>query len=66
MAGIPQFDNRDLALPFDEYLARWFRSNLAIRDGLRRGLADIKAGRVTPWANVKRQLNLQPEEEKQP
>ncbi len=41
-----------------EYVRRYFRDNSEIMDGIRKGLADIKAGRVRPWSEIKKELRL--------
>ena len=43
---------------FGEYINDYFRANSEIMDGVRKGLADIKAGRVRPWSEIKQELNL--------
>ena len=45
-------------MPFGAYVARYMRASFEVRDGLRKGIADIKAGRTTPWSEVKRELGL--------
>ena len=41
-----------------EYINHYFRDNGDIMGGIREGLADIKAGRVRPWSEIKKELNL--------
>ena len=40
-----------------EYINAYFRDNSEIMGKVRRGLADIKAGRIKSWDKIKRELS---------
>lgn len=45
-------------MPYSAYKARYVRLVPDVREGIRRGVADLKAGRVTTWEEVKRELGI--------
>jgi hypothetical protein len=59
MAGMLGCNDRNI--PYEEYIARYWRNNIKFRDLIRASVEDIRAGRITPWPAVQRELR---EEEK--
>lgn len=45
-------------LSFHDYLAEYIKADTDFMDGIRRGVADCKEGRVTPWVEVKKELGI--------
>jgi hypothetical protein len=45
-------------MPYELYVARYWRGDAAFRDNIRKSLADLRAGRVTPWREVKKELGI--------
>ena len=52
------------SLPFKQDLAQWLIADPMFMDGLRKGLADLTAGRIRPWTDIQRELSRQKKEEK--
>ena len=49
-------DTRDV--PFGDYIRGYIRDNSDMMTAIRRGLSDIKAGRVRPWTDIKKELRF--------
>ena len=45
-------------MPYGLYVARYWRNENTFRETIRKSAADIRAGRVTPWHEVKRELGI--------
>jgi len=46
-----------LRLPFGEYQKLWVLANIpGVGAGIGQGLADLKEGKVRPWADIKAEL----------
>lgn len=50
-------DTRDV--PFSDYIRGYIRDNSKELDAIHCGLADIKAGRIRPWNDIKKELRLE-------
>ena len=54
MAGTEfMFEQTPEQMPFSDYLARYMRADDEFMDGIRRGVADVLAGRVKSWDEIK-------------
>lgn len=45
-------------VPFGDYIRGYIRGNSDLMTAIRRGLSDIKAGRIRPWPDIKKELHL--------
>jgi len=45
-------------LPFSEYVAHYVKASPDFIEGIGRGLAALRAGKVRPWGDIKRDLGL--------
>ena len=61
-AGIGFVMEEPTDMPYKAYVARYMRADYETREGIRKGIADIKAGRTTPWSEIKRELRLDNQE----
>ena len=55
--GEPNFDDL-LSLPFNEYMAIYIRHDAEFMAGIRRGLKELKEGKIRPWEEIRRELGL--------
>ena len=49
---------RITSMPFRHYVARYLTASAGFVGGIRRGLADLRRGDITPWEDVKQELGL--------
>ena len=42
-----------------EYVNKYFKQDSSIKEGVKKGLADIKAGRIKSWDKIKKELRLE-------
>ena len=47
-----------MPMTFPEHVVKYVKESPDIMDGIRRGVADLNEGKVTPWEDVKRELGL--------
>ncbi len=45
-------------VPFPEYVAYYVKASVDFVEGIGRGLAAYRAGRIRPWDDIKRDLGL--------
>ena len=43
------------SISYGAYKSLYWRADAAFRESLRKGLEDVKAGRVVPWSEVKKE-----------
>jgi len=48
-----------LSFPFNEYLAVYIRHDTEFMAGIRRGLKDLKEGKIQPWSEIRKELGLE-------
>jgi hypothetical protein len=58
MVAIAAIIEEPTDMPYRAYIVRYMRADRALRDGLKRGLEDIKHGRTTSWGEVRRELGI--------
>lgn len=49
---------RITSMSFPNYVAEYVTASAEFLDGIRRGLADLRRGDITPWEDVKQELGL--------
>jgi len=48
-----------LSLPFNKYLAVYIRHDAEFMAGIRRGMKDLKEGKIQPWSEIRKELGLE-------
>ena len=46
------------AMPFPEYVAKYVRESPDLMDGIKRGVAAVREGKITSWEDARRELGL--------
>jgi len=60
MGGIELLERggRTRGVSFGDYIRGYIRGDTELMDAIRQGLADIKAGRIRPWKDIKKELHI--------
>lgn len=61
MGGIELLEREEIYtydIPVNEYIVHYIKNNKDLMLGIRRGVSDLKNGKVRPWSEIKKELHF--------